>query len=97
MRFILGVREVCGRCTEGAWEVRGRFNANDFIGCGGGPLANEIHFRCMEGVWEVHRRCMGGAQKVHGRCTGGARELCGRCTEGVMPMISLAVVGTFSQ
>ena len=37
MRFILGVREVCGRCTEGAWEVRGRFNANDFIGCGGDP------------------------------------------------------------
>ena len=24
MRFILGVQKVCGRCTEGTWEVHGR-------------------------------------------------------------------------
>ena len=37
MRFILGAWKVHGRCAEGVREVRGRFNANDFIGCGGDP------------------------------------------------------------
>ena len=36
-----------------------------------GPLANEIHSRCMEGVQKVCRRCMEGAQKVRGKCVGG--------------------------
>ena len=34
-----------------------------------------------------------GARKVSGR----SRKVRGRCMEGVMPMISLAVVGTLSQ
>ena len=46
-----------------------------------GPLANEIHFRCVEGAREVCGRCVEGARKVHGRCKG-AWEVHGRCTEG---------------
>ena len=48
MRFILGVQKVHGRYSggaqkvhrrymEGAQKVYGRCNANDLIGCGGGP------------------------------------------------------------
>ena len=45
-----GVQKVHGRCAEGVREVRGRCTGGVWEVCGGGPLANEIHFRCTEGA-----------------------------------------------
>ena len=82
-----GAWKVHGRCTEGAREVSGRYNANDLIGCGGDRRCvkgvREVHRRCAEGVWEVCGRCMEAVQKVCGRCMEGAWEVLGRCVEGV--------------
>ena len=50
-----------------------------------GPLVNEIHCRCMEGMWQVHRECMEGAWRVHRvhrrlqRVTEGLQRVSRRC------------------